>query len=92
VKTPSKKIKTSTIFFDETGIYEFNDKKIAVNMLDEDESNIVEENELEKHQKGKLLEKSEKKDYKLFLEIFLLITAFVVLAFEFYYIKTRGDL
>jgi hypothetical protein len=91
IKTPSKKIKASTIFFDEAGIYEFNNKKIAVNMLDEKESNIVEENELEKNEKGLASGETSNKDYKLFLEIFFLIAAFIVLAFEFYYIKRRGD-
>lgn len=92
VKTPSKKTKTSTIFFDEAGIYEFNDKKIAVNMLDEEESNIVGENDLEKDEKGRETDDLVKKDYKLFLEIFLLIAVFFIMVLELYYIKRRGDL
>jgi len=92
VKTPSKKIKTSSLYFDEAGIYEFNNKKIAVNMLDESESNIVEPNELEKNEQGQGTGTQENKDYKLFLEIFLLIAAFIMLLLELIYIKRRGDL
>jgi hypothetical protein len=92
VKTPSKKTRTTTIFFDESGIYEFNDKKIAVNMLNEKESDIVEENELEKYEKTIGEGGAGKKDYKLFVDLFLLIAAFIILVFELYYIKRRGDL
>jgi uncharacterized membrane protein len=40
VKTPTFITNAETLFLDEVGFYEFNDKKIAVNLLNPDESNI----------------------------------------------------
>ncbi len=92
VKTPTSKLTTSKILLDESGIYEFDKKKIAVNLINEKESDVNRENiEL----KAALQEFSEEKvkdvdDLKL--EIPLLVAALVMLFLEFIYIKRRGDL
>lgn len=41
VRTPSKTLTTNRLLFDEVGIYEISDKKIAVNLYDDRESNTT---------------------------------------------------
>jgi len=41
VRTPSKTLTTNRLLFDEVGIYEISDKKIAVNLYDDRESNAT---------------------------------------------------
>jgi hypothetical protein len=41
VKTPTRTLTTKTLLLDEAGIYQFDGKKIAANLLDEEESNIT---------------------------------------------------
>ena len=41
VRTPSKTLATNRLLFDEVGIYEISDKKIAVNLYDDRESNTT---------------------------------------------------
>jgi len=92
VKTPTSRVVTNKLLLDENGIYEFDNKKIAVNLANERESNVNRENiEL----KAALKEFSEEKvkDVDEFdLEVPLLMAALVLLFLEFLYIKRRGDL
>ena len=46
VKTPSASLTTSRVIFDEVGIYEFDGKSFAANLLDEKESDVIGENVL----------------------------------------------
>ncbi len=92
VKTPSSSLMTSGLLFDEIGIYEFNKKKVAVNLLDEKESDIVKENVKLKQSNKKFVIKTEKKEKDMPLTVFLLIFAFLLLLTELFYIKGRGDL
>ena len=91
VKTPSVSLKTSKVLFDEVGIYEFNNKKFAANLLDEKESNINAESYLEEESAFKVLkDKTKEKDFSL--NILLLVLVFLLLCFEVIYIKRRGDI
>jgi hypothetical protein len=92
VKTPSSSMKTSKVIFDESGIYEFNNKKFAANLLDETESYVTKESTLrEKSESAEVLtEQSTERDFNL--SNFILIGVFLVMAFEVFYIKRRGDL
>jgi len=92
VKTPSAKMTTNKLLLDEAGIYEFGNKKVAVNLINEQESDINRENiELEGNLKKFSAEKV--KDVDDFeLEVPLLIAALIILFIEFIYIKRRGDL
>ena len=45
--SPSSSITTSRVIFDEVGIYEFNNKKFAVNLLDESESDVTKKSVLD---------------------------------------------
>ncbi len=92
VKTPSSSFRTSRVIFDEVGIYEFNDKKFAVNLLDEKESEVTKESALkEKSESMEVLkEQGVEKDFSL--SVLLLIGVFLLLCFEIFYLKRRGDL
>lgn len=91
VKTPSTKLKTSKLLMDEAGIYEFNSKKFAVNLIDEKESaiNLPSKVELQKEREKLLERKSAEHDFNL--EVPILILVFLFMMAEFIYIKRRGD-
>ncbi|MCH8329434.1 MAG: hypothetical protein IIB81_03510, partial [Nanoarchaeota archaeon] len=92
VKTPSSSFRTSRVIFDEVGIYEFNGKKFAVNLLDEKESEVTKESILkEKSESAEVLkEQGVEKDFSL--SVLILIGVFLLLCFEIFYLKRRGDL
>ena len=92
IKTPSAQITTNKLLLDEAGIYEFDNKKIAVNLANEKESDISRENiELEDELIKFSAEKVKDID-NIDLEVPLLIAALLILLIEFVYIKIRGDL
>jgi len=90
VITPQGPIKTKTLLLEESGIYEFDNKKIAVNMLSEEESDIAKENILTQGKDIQAKKKSEKE--KLELEIPLIIFIIVLSFLELLIVKIRGDL
>lgn len=92
VKTPSSSFSTSRVIFDEAGIYEFNNRKFAVNLLDEKESDVTKESVLkEKSESGEVLrEQGVEKNFSL--SVLLLIGVFLLLCFEVFYLKRRGDI
>lgn len=91
VKTPSSSLTTSKLLMDEVGIYEFDNKKFAVNLLDEGESDISLPSKVEKQkEREKLLEK-EAKEHDFNLELPILALAFLFMLIEFIYVKRRGD-
>ncbi len=92
IKTPSARITTNKLLLDEVGIYEFDDKKVAVNLANEKESEISRENiELKNELEKFSAEKVEDVD-NIELEVPLLVAALIILFIEFIYIKRRGDL
>lgn len=90
IKTPSGNIRTSNLIIDEAGIYQFNDKSYAANMLNEKESDVSANINFEK-ENSKFIVKIDKKEKELYLSIFLLIAVSLLLLFEVYYLKRRGD-
>lgn len=93
VKTPSSSIKTSKVIFDEIGIYEFNGKKFAANLLDEAESDVVIQGSVsEDENKVDEVLKEQGREANLSISPLLLILTFLLLGFEVFYIKRRGDL
>ena len=92
VKTPSGSLTTSKLLMDEVGIYEFDNKKFAANLLSEKESDIgmlakVDGSEERQNLLGR---ESQEHDFNLELPILLLVFLFIMV--EFFYIKRRGDL
>ena len=92
VKTPSLSLETSKVIFDESGIDEFNGKKFAANLLDEKESDVAKESILEEKSESTevLKERGIEKDFSL--STFALAAVFLLMSFEIFYIKRRGDL
>ncbi|MBS3102620.1 BatA and WFA domain-containing protein [Candidatus Woesearchaeota archaeon] len=91
VKTPSSTLTTSKIIFDEAGIYEYGGKKFAANLLDEKESGINVKGILEKEKAADILEE-EGRERNFSLDVLLLSMVFLLMCFEVFYIKRRGDL
>ncbi len=91
VKTPTKLLKQNAVLFEEQGIYKYNKKEVASNLLNALESDV--------NQQGKTVIKANK-DIKLKavreerefnFEIPLLLLVMVLLILELVYIKIRGD-
>lgn len=91
VKTPSGKLKTSKLIMDEAGIYEFDDVKVAVNLLDEKESDLTSLS-LEKEAKKEVSLEKERKEHNFGVAPILLLIVFLILCLETFYIKIRGDI
>ena len=92
VKTPSSDLKTSKLLIDEAGIYEFDGKKIAANLLDDRESNVVVSSKVEEQKEKEKLLARESKEHDFNLELIILGMVFVFMLTEFIYIKIRGDI
>jgi hypothetical protein len=92
VKTPSSSLRTSKVIFDEVGIYEFNDQKFAANLLDEKESAVTEGSVLKEKTESTEVLKEEGVERNLSLSALILLLVFLLLVFEVYYLKRRGDI
>ncbi len=91
VKTPSSSLVTSKLLMDEAGIYEFDNKKFAVNLLDEKESDISLPSKVEAQKEREKLLQRESKEHDFNLELVILGLVFLFMMAEFIYIKMRGD-
>jgi hypothetical protein len=80
---------TSKAMLDKAGFFDVNNKKVAVNLIDPDESNIFTQVEVDT---SEFETEYEKIDLDVDLGDFLLVLAILVFIFELYYIKRRGDL
>lgn len=92
IKTPSSSITASKFLMDESGIYEFNGKKYAVNLLDMKESDVALPSKVEAQKERQKLLESESKEHDFNLELLILMLVFLFMLAEFFYIKRRGDL
>ncbi|MAG07995.1 hypothetical protein CMO89_00835 [Candidatus Woesearchaeota archaeon] len=77
--------------YEKIGIYDAGDKKVAVNLLNEKESDVSIENSIKKGEKAFVLRSGEK-SFNLSLVVPLLILTSLLLLVEIFYIKRRGDL
>lgn len=91
VKTPTTNMLTSKLILDEHGVYEFDEKRVAVNLLNEDESDVAKESETLKEDTA-FDSGREMKRKKIELEIYLIALVLILLFVEVIYIKQRGDL
>ena len=91
VKTPSASIETSKLLLDEHGIYELVSRKIAVNLLNEKESDISQASE-DIEQDKSFTQGGEVKKKKIEVEVILTSLVLVLLFIEIFYLKQRGDL
>lgn len=92
VKTPSSSLTTSKLLMDEVGIYEYDNKKFAVNLLSEQESAVSLPSKVEARQEREKLLGRESKEHDFNLEFPILALVFLFMLTEFLYIKRRGDI
>jgi hypothetical protein len=88
IKGPSRTIRTDKLYLDEVGFYEFEDKTIASNLLDEKESDIsVSKINFTEHGKvpGSSME-------KIHIYTILSLLAIIFIGLELYYLKYRGEI
>ena len=74
---------------DKAGIYD-NGNKVAINLFDEDESDIS--RETMSFDNGEFISGISEEKVVLNLDIYLIIFAIIIMFFEIFYIKIRGDL
>ncbi|PIN74441.1 hypothetical protein COV18_07355 [Candidatus Woesearchaeota archaeon CG10_big_fil_rev_8_21_14_0_10_37_12] len=91
VKTPSKNIRRAALVLDEVGVYEFEDRVIAVNLVNELESNV--NLEVQVGAAATEYELRPVKETRTFeWDVFLLAFALAFLFLEVILLKWRGDL
>lgn len=92
VKTPSGTLKTSKLIMDEAGIYEMDERKIAINLLDEEESDVAPVMNIGDEEKKEAALEKERVEHNFGIAPLLLLIAFLLLGLETYYLKARGDI
>ena len=92
IKTPSTSLTASKILLDETGVYEFDGKKYAVNLLNEKESDVALPSKVEQQKERQSLFSRESREHDFNLELLILLSVFLFMLTEFFYIKRRGDI
>ncbi len=91
VKTPTRNIRRAALVLDEAGVYELEDRILAVNLIDDDESNINQDKKVgTKSVDYELKPVKEKREFHW--EVWLLALAVFLLLFEVFFVKYRGDL
>ena len=91
IVTPSKTVKRSALILDESGVYELEDRTIAVNLVSEAESNLnYDKPSGTKSTDYELLPVKETR--KFHWDVWLLAFALLFIVFEVFFIKYRGDL
>ncbi len=91
IKTPTRVLKRAALILDEQGVYELEDRVIAVNLVDELESNINMDKKIGTKSVDYEL-KPVKETREFHWEIWLLAIALALVVFEVFFIKYRGDL
>ncbi len=90
IETPEGKVKTNNIVLENNGVYKFRDRNIAVNLLNDLESDVNPKEEAAKQvSEFELKPVTQTKKYPL--EIILLTAAGILLLLEMLYMKIRGD-
>lgn len=90
IKTPTRNLKRAALVLDESGVYELEDRIIAVNLVDEFESNINLEKKVgTKSTEYELRPVKETREFQW--DVWLLIIAIGLLIFEVFFVKYRGE-
>ena len=88
---PSGYVRTNHLLVDEIGIYEIDNYKYAVNMLNEQESDVSKKTEVLEEEKAFETTRVKEKA-RLYLEIPLIVIALLLMITELLLIKFRGDI
>ena len=91
IATPTGKITTKSLSLDNIGIYTLNDRIIAINLINDKESDVNNKGSIDETGLSKSSDKFKEK-VPFELTDYLLIAVIVLLMLEFIYIKLRGDL
>tara|TARA_Y100000310_G_scaffold68197_1_gene63496 strand:+ start:6550 stop:8424 length:1875 start_codon:yes stop_codon:yes gene_type:complete len=91
VKTPTTRFTTSKLLLDEVGIYEYDNKKFAVNMLNSDESDVS-KSDIEREEERRELTQKEKREKDFNLELALVLLVFFIMVAEIFIVKIRGGI
>ena len=92
VKTPVRNIPNAAVLFlEDAGVYSYENKLVVANLLDEKES-AINSKEVRGQRSTEYTLEPVKDKRKYIFESPLLIILFILLAFEVYYVKMRGDL
>ncbi|MBN2052114.1 BatA and WFA domain-containing protein [Candidatus Woesearchaeota archaeon] len=90
IQTPDGRITTKSLSLDDAGLYTLNDRTIAINLLDDKESDVSKEAKLDQAGFSQSSERfKEKVPYEL--TDYFIILSIILLFAEFIYIKFRGD-
>jgi len=91
IQTPDGRITTKSLSLDNAGLYTLNDRTIAINLLNDKESDVGKTASLDKEGFAQASERfKEKVPYEL--TDYCIVLAIILLLIEFAYIKFRGDL
>lgn len=91
IKTPSgEDISTDLLVLEEIGIYKYDDKQVAANLINEKESDVNKDDRIDSTTVNKKLKESIVTT-KLQLDFYLMVLALLLILFELFYIKRRGD-
>lgn len=90
IQTPSKTVRKNALVLDEQGIYQFEDRVVAVNLANEQESNINAQEQVGTQSTDYEL-KPVKETREFPWTLALLLIALFMLLFEQLFIKRRGD-
>ncbi len=83
-------MKTSKLLLDKIGVYEFSNKRVVANLINELESDVSRKSSLEE-EKGLLVQRTEHlRDINF--ELALVIAGFLLIITELGFIKWRGDI
>ena len=77
--------------YDKVGVYDEGDIKVAMNLLNEKESKVFIESDIEESEK-RFIVKSGEKSFNFSLVVPMMILTSILLLAELFYIKMRGDL
>ena len=93
IRTPSGvDMNTKTALFDEVGIYRIGDMDIAANLYDRTESSLADTSAIQSiDTKSDTTANDELVDVKKLLSDYLLILAILLVCFEVYMLKQRGE-
>ena len=92
VTTPSGLVESNFVLLDEAGYYDIDGRTLAVNLLDEEESNIAQTQRVFDEQQTALTAEQQIKQVEIQLDMVFMVLVMVLLFLELWYVKRRGEL
>ncbi len=92
IKTPTRVLKQNAVLFEEQGVYKYNEREVASNLLNAFESDINQKERQEAVAGRNIKLKSVREEREFSFEVPLLLIVVIVLLLELMYTKIRGDI